>query len=356
VEDRAVRSQGALSSFACWTGSKSSHGNFGIAEVASSCLLQKWHLYAMAMHVLTIKLDYWNLAAAAVGEQLADPANQGLWQFLNRYSGVRWGWQSPGAWIGFREGLDVLDSDRFPEDVYGKLPTHWRTMSKKRLEGPDTYQTLLARAQTICTSLTAQGCVMEIDALSMEPSAANATNGTNDVGMDVWRSDYGMFMRRTSEDESTGFFWQGPTDQHYGRYARGFAHPTATIGLTLDKGLWSGLPLVETRQLTLRLVFLDDGQGSFYLCYDSLGGGQGWTIEKSGSGRWKEVVRVITDGRFAGVNGTRTDGADVWLSSMSTCTSWEDDTCVEGTTLFDSIELVEVPEGQSVLIGSDDEF
>jgi hypothetical protein len=228
-------------------------------------------------------------------------------------------------------------------------------MSKKRFEGHDNYGTLLSRARTICKSLTARGCVMELDALSMEPSAVNGTNGTNDVGMDVWRTDYGMFMRRTSSDESTGWWWQGPADQHYGRYARGFAHPTATIGLTLDKGLWSGLPLVEARQLTLRLVFLDKGQDSFYLGYDSLGGVQGWTIEKSGSGRWKEVVRVITDGRFAGVNGTGTGGADVWLSSMSTCSSWEDDTCVEGSTLFDSIELVEVPEGQTVLIGSDDE-
>jgi hypothetical protein len=355
VADKAVRSQGALPAYACWTGSKGSHGVFGMAQVASSCLLQKWHLYAMTMHVLTIKLDYWNVAAAAVIEQLADAANHGLWQFLNRYSGVRWGWQSPGAWIGFREGLDVLDSDRFSEDVYGVLPKHWRTMSKKRFEGHDNYGTLLSRARTICKSLTARGCVMELDALSMEPSAVNGTNGTNDVGMDVWRTDYGMFMRRTSSDESTGWWWQGPADQHYGRYARGFAHPTATIGLTLDKGLWSGLPLVEARQLTLRLVFLDKGQDSFYLGYDSLGGVQGWTIEKSGSGRWKEVVRVITDGRFAGVNGTGTGGADVWLSSMSTCSSWEDDTCVEGSTLFDSIELVEVPEGQTVLIGSDDE-
>jgi hypothetical protein len=250
----------------------------------------------------------------------------------------------------------VLDSERFPEDAYGELPDRWQTMSQRLALSTNRIK-LLQRARNICTSLTDQGCLMELDSLSMEPAAGgNMTNGTNDVGMDVWRSDYGMFMRRTSSDESTGWWWQGPTDQHYGRYARGFAHPTATIGLTLDKGLWSGLPLVEARQLTLRLVFLDDGQGSFYLGYDSLGGSQGWTIKKSGSGRWKEVVRVITDGRFAGINGTRTDGADVWLSSMSTCSSWDNGACVEGTTLFDSIELVEVPEGQSVLIGSDDEF
>merc|ERR1712227_980089 len=114
-----ARSRGEMVRKACWTGIKGSHGVFGERPVASSCLLQKWHMYAMTMHVLTIKLDYWNLATSAVGEQLADPANQGLWQFLNRYSGVRWGWQSPGAWIGFREGLDVLDYERFPEDAYG---------------------------------------------------------------------------------------------------------------------------------------------------------------------------------------------------------------------------------------------
>jgi hypothetical protein len=354
VAGRAVRSRGALSAHACWTGRKGSHGHFGTGPVASTCLLQKWHLYAMALHVLTIKLDYWNVAVSAAGDQLEDPANLGLWQFLNRYSGVRWGWQSPGAWIGFREGLDMLDSDRFPQDTYGALPHRWRTMSKNALQSHENHHKLLSRARTICASLTAQGCMMELDALSMEPAVE--TNGTNDVGMDVWRSDYGMFMRRTSSDESIGWWWQGPTEQRYGRYARGFAHPTATIGLTLDKGLWSGLPLVEARQLTLRLVFLDEGEGSFYLGYDSLGGSQGWTIKKSGSGRWKELVRVITDGRFAGIDGTRTDGADVWLSSMSACNSWEDNSCVERPTLFDSIEVVEVPEGQSVLIGSDDEF
>jgi hypothetical protein len=84
--DAAVRSRGALSKHACWTGNKGIHGQFGVQPVASSCLLQSWHLYAMTMHVLTIKLDYWNLRVSAVGEQLTNPANQGLWQFLNRYS------------------------------------------------------------------------------------------------------------------------------------------------------------------------------------------------------------------------------------------------------------------------------
>ena len=49
------------------------------------------------------------------------PEAFGIWRQLNRYGGVRWGWQAGGAFIGFRDGLDLMDTARFSEAEYGEI-------------------------------------------------------------------------------------------------------------------------------------------------------------------------------------------------------------------------------------------
>jgi hypothetical protein len=135
----------------------------------------------------------------------------------------------------------------------------------------------------------------------------------------------------------------------YGRYSRGFARPQATIELTLDPGLWGGLPLTEERDLILRVVFLDTSIGQFYVGYDALDGPRGWIVETTGTSRWREITYAVTDGRFARTDGGGPNGADIWLRDMSPCVTFTDPKCAQKPTLFDSLEVVEVSRDQSVV-------
>jgi hypothetical protein len=351
TEDGPVRARADLDKFWCWTGEEGSRGQLGAEPVAPSCLMQNQHLYAVAMWALTARIDYWNIPLTAAKQQLTGTDFEGVWRFLNRYSGVRWGWQSPGAWIGFRDGLDTLDAERFPEAEFGALPKGWQTMSLRTSQSPTSQALLANRQRSICDSYATNGCRLEIDEATDSGKLALAYgNGTNDVNPDVWRSDYGMFMQRRDNPGSEGYWWQGPTDQMYGRYSRGFAHPQSTIEMVLDQGLWGGLPLTASRaHLTLRLVFLDNSVGQFYVGYDALDGPHGWVVDTKGTSRWREVTFAINNGRFAGLGGGGPNGADVWLRDMSECESWTARDCKQKPTLFDSLEVVEVAHDQIVV-------
>ena len=92
---RPVRSRAELSAETCWT--------MGEFRNASACPVP-WNVYAMVQWLASAHLDFWNLQPNSVTDAFQD--YRPLWRFLNRYAGLRWAWQSSGAWIGFRDGLE----------------------------------------------------------------------------------------------------------------------------------------------------------------------------------------------------------------------------------------------------------
>ena len=69
----------------------------------------------------SVHLDFWNVQPGSFPVTTAfDP----IWRFLNRNSGQRFAHAAAGAWIGFRDGLDAMDLERFPESTFGKLTLH----------------------------------------------------------------------------------------------------------------------------------------------------------------------------------------------------------------------------------------
>ena len=118
-------------------------------------------------------------------------------------------------------------------------------------------------------------------------------DGMNDVAFGNWRVDYGNFMRQLQPEQTRGWWRLGSQAELFGRFARGWANPSnasAVLPLALDRGLWGGLPLAEMGpeisslnhtagvqfsrapppSLTIRLVFLDEGKGSFSVGYDAI--------------------------------------------------------------------------------------
>lgn len=315
---KTVRSRAELSSETVWT----SNGEYSTKEH------QPWNFYAMTQFVATVHLDFWNMQPAAAKGFVDNMTYAPLWRFLNRYGGLRWARQSKGAWIGFRDGLDAMDTTRFNESFYGELVTHVPEGSPYPYVSGSTSNK--DRALKIQAEFQKQGCTIEVpDHLLGGPMQQRRMKGMNDVAFGHWGGDYGGFMRQTNPAASRGWWRVGPEHQMFGRFARGFAVPqdsSAVIGLTLDSGLWGGLPLKANKDLTLRIVFLDSGKGSFSVHYDSLSGASKLlTVKKSGSGLWRELCRPVKDGQF---NGSGPEKADIWLTNDDS----EDD-------IFDSLEL-----------------
>jgi len=332
-----VRSRAELSGETIWTSSYS-----GCPD--KKAYLQPWNFYAMTQWVATNHLDFWNIQPDAGAGVLDGKLYQPLWKFLNRYSGVRWPWQSRGAWIGFRDGLDCMDTDRFSEKKFGKMPVKQSSDGYPKIVGCDVPT---ARAIAICKAHTAQNCTIEsIKGLCGGAMKQRRMCGINDVSFGNWRSDYGNFITRTSTVDSVGWWRVGPVDQLFGRFARGFANPantSATIGLRLDTGLFGGLPLKssDATALTVRIVFFDDKKnGTFSVYYDSQSGSKKlFRAKKQGSGRWREACVTIQDARF---RQTGPLGSHVWIINEDTT----DD-------LFDSVEIAQGSPQELAMQGCD---
>lgn len=344
---RPVRARAELSSETCWT--------LGPFNAPSKCPVP-WNVYAMTMWVASVHLDFWNVQPSAFEAAASnDPRYTPLWKFLNRYAGLRWAWQSKGAWIGFRDGLDAMDLKRFPEPKFGILST------KVSNNGTDDYPSVtgdscnVARATAVCKQHSGQGCAIDVPTkLTGGPMDQRRMLGMNDVAFGNWRTDYGNFMQQSvSAPLATRGWWRvGNRSELFGRYARGFADPSnasAVLPLQLDPGLWGGLPFAggaaSPPNLTLRLIFFDGNAGGgvistksskssgphFAVNIDSSEGPATLlTVTKTGSGKWREVCTVVSQPKF-GRGGP--DGADVWLSNL--------DGTSDDDTVFDSIEIAE---------------
>ena len=124
-------------------------------------------------------------------------------------------------------------------------------------------------------------------------------------------------MRLVNPQDTLGWWRVGSETEMYGRYARGFAdasNPNAFFQLALDRGLWGGLPLDGStrKRIAARVLFFDQGHGSFEVHYDGLGGNAPTLIQvkKTDTKTWKEACAVVTDGRFGGRG---PGGSDVWI-------------------------------------------
>lgn len=324
-----MRSRAELSGETCWT--KGDYYN------PTKCPT-KPNWLAMARFVAANHLDFWNVQPGTVSEADATD-NIAIWNFLNRYSGLRWPEQSTGCWIAFRDGIDAMDTERFDTATYGDI-----ALNKA---GGYGLASNAQRAKNICTALAAQGCKIDSESTLIGGALKQRRqDGMNDIGFNFWRTDYANFITQIEPLQTRGW-WRIAMDEtsYFGRFARGWLDPTdssATMALRIDPGMWGGLPLSANRAasigLTLRLIFLDQGTGQFSVHYDSNeDAAQTIVVAKKGSGEWRELCVSLIAPRFSG-----SDGGDVWLTNDDT----EDD-------IWDSLEISTASSEEIALKGCD---
>ena len=224
--------------------------------------------------------------------------------FYSRYAGYKDARDSHGAWCALRDGLDYADTDRFPEATFGEIG-----------RAGENAQRYAAIARAMAPYGAAQS----------NAPAARRTNwkGMDDVGFDIFRGNFELYLHQIAPAETSQGLWRvGAKDQPYGRFARRFDHAAGKNRMLfqLDEQFF-GDPLNARYEIQVRVVYFDEGEGTWALTYDAVSNPQKTAIEmrKTNSGRWKETTVTLHDA-FLGRRGAR--ASDLALVNLDR----EDDT------------------------------
>lgn len=259
-----------------------------------------WNMYWTNLWDLHTGMDMHNI----VKSDLQNPDFYESFAFFSKYAGYKDPRDSVGAWVALRDGLDMSDTERFPEDLYGS-----RDSGKNK-----------RRYLAIAEQFAPYG------ARQNDPDALNKTSfdALNDVGWRIYPGNYQMWLYQKDPNETSQGLWRvGSMSQPYGRFARRFDEATGKnqMYFDVDDRFFSDQPLNGAYAVTVRIVYLDEGTGQWALMYDAVGDPQktAYTVTKTGSGLWKEQIVTIEDGYF----GNRApNSSDLVLNSLD----GEDDT------------------------------
>jgi hypothetical protein len=146
-----------------------------------------------------------------------------------------------------------------------------------------------------------QGDTAMQDAWSMP--YVSSLGALNDVAYKVWRGNYGVFLTQIDPNTTSQGYWRvGSKAEPYGRFARGFNNSQDKNQLFFDvedkmfsTGYNGGKEVVQ-----IRLVYYDNGTGTFALNYDATGNAnkQAYEVTKTNSGTWKEKIITVSDAHF----------------------------------------------------------
>ena len=248
------------------------------------------------------------------------PEYEDHFTFFNKYAGQIFSKDATDAYIFFHKGLDILDYDEFPKDVYGdksdpdkRFKNMWKKYAKEfgaRKPEEGLYK-------------------LRHDKTEM-----------NDFGIEIHRGNYGRFINQYEPDDTSQAVWRvedpGEKFTHkssiYSRFGRQIKAGSNKDGIYLNfskdffKGGHDGSYDVE-----FNVRYYDKGKGKFTFYYDGLGGKNtvSKTIKLKDSKDFKVAKFTITDGKFdgRGKNGSDfhliCDDKDVVITSIEVHRSFQ---------------------------------
>jgi len=257
----------------------------------------RWNMYWQSLWMLTYGLDIFNQRTQA----LDDPSDYiEAYTFFTDHAGYKSARDSKTAWCALRDGLDYLDTERFPESTYGSIDN-----------GENK-----ARYSAIVDAMAPYG------AHQGDPDYTNTNlfkyfkeiGALNDVAYNIWPGNYRNFLYQIDANATSQGHWRvGPKSQPYGRFARGFNHAEGkdTLFFDIDDDFFSNNK-VNSCEVTVRVVYYDEGEGSWALKYHASGNTEktAFTVTKTNTGQRKEKIISVSDGVFS--NGCKRN-ADLML-------------------------------------------
>jgi hypothetical protein len=257
-----------------------------------------WNMYWQCLWMLNYGVDMFNQRTQA----LDDPSNYiEAYTFFTDHAGYKSARDSKTAWCALRDGLDYLDTERFPEATYGKIAGG---ENKKRY----------AAIVEAMAPYGAKNGDPDWRETGLHTYYQNL-KAINDVAYDIWPGNYCNFLYQIDANETSQGYWRvGPKSQPYGRFARGFNHSQGKDALLfdIDDTFFEDNALNGEYDVTVRIVYYDGGEGSWALKYDAVDNPQktALVIQKENTECWREKTVIISDGMFTN-RGPR--GADLML-------------------------------------------
>jgi len=232
------------------------------------------NFYWSALYALHMGIDIWNVGGGA----LEMPELYMAFDTFNKYAGHKLAAKSPVAFCAFRDSLNADNTERFPEDEFGKYST----------SNTD-------RCLKIQEKFADRGAIIEdLDAVLAGRGKSRARKGYNDVGRDRIEDNYCRFLHQIDANETSVGWWHvGPQYQPYGRFARGFDHASGkdAIYLAFDEEFFAVEP---AGRLKIRIVWFDRDDSEWKLVYDAKDNPQktALTVKGTDCGRW--VTEIVT--------------------------------------------------------------
>ncbi len=219
-----------------------------------------WNMYWLNLWGLHFGLDIFQHETEVFGNRAFDEG----FRFYEKYGGRKDPAASPGAWCAFHDGLDASDFRRFSVEQFGPGALHGDEEQQRQ-----TIERTLRIAHAFEKYGARQGDPDKGVKLTMQNRDAKRMN---DVGWNIEAGNYGRYLQQIDADGTNWGWWrQGPKEQPYGRFARGFAAAAGKNAMyfAFDQRIFSGKPLAGAYGVEIRVIYLDRGTGSFTLQYDS---------------------------------------------------------------------------------------
>ena len=242
-----------------------------------------WNYYWTAISTVDRGLDLWEVDYNIVKTGQYDEG----FAFASRYSYYKQSQTSPYAFIALRDVLDSADTLRFPERRYGIAKQSNADRVNKIEEEFKKYGAKVGDLPA-ATALSGSNYLYEAKAM-------------NDVGFELIARNYSRFITQINANETSVGLWRvGPTNQPYGRYARGFENSNGRNRMYFDLDD-NFLSTKAKESITLKIIYLDKGSGNFSVRYDASSDPDktAVAITKANTGRWVSKSITIADGAFA---------------------------------------------------------
>lgn len=277
------------------------------------------NMFAIVASCLHIGLDILNVREGIVEET---GGNEYPFMFFNQYAGQRNPATASGAFCNLRDVLDIADTSRFPENVYGKLHGNQQSKGKKatglkpsatdgeEIKEKRSKEISSVRKQNILKEFVPFGAkngtspeedkIIYKDDQKLEAKLRKENLRTdlqdkynNDMGINLIPGNYYRFLEQYSPNTTSRGYWRvGPLDQPYGRYARGF---DAKAGMNemffaLDKNFFKDNK--APHKLQVKVVYFDKGNGEWsFNYYNGEAKAEKYRAKCTNTNRW--IVKTV---------------------------------------------------------------
>jgi len=247
------------------------------------------NFYWGAVNALNLGQSIWDVTKNAI-EVSKDQGFDYSFYFFNKYAGQIDPKTAMDAFCALHKGLDASDTKAYPEAKFGKA-------SQRNVE----------RMKNIVAAYAKYGAAIDDENVFQlgNVEQRRQQTGFNDVGWDIWPSNYGRFIEQIDPEETSIPLWRiggpiTPMSSIYSRFGRGFEHSSGkdTMFFKLQDGFAGD---AKPKVMSINVVWYDAEPASTWkLDYDAGDPTMKTALTVTGKGdkQWHHETVTLKDAVF----------------------------------------------------------